>query len=25
MRTPREATAWTFGMSEHEYAPDAES
>lgn len=25
MRTPREATAWTFGLSELEYAPDAES
>ena len=25
MSTPREATAWTFGLSELEYAPDAES
>jgi hypothetical protein len=25
VRTPREATAWTFGMSELEYAPDVES
>ena len=25
MHSPREATAWTFGMSEREYAPDVES
>jgi hypothetical protein len=25
VRTPREAAAWTFGLSEHEYAPDASS
>lgn len=25
MQTPREATAWTFGLSEVEYAPDVES
>lgn len=25
MRSPREATAWTFGLSELEYAPDLES
>ena len=25
MRSPREATAWTFGLPELEYAPDAES